>query len=163
MSERIEKIMKEYPQMIKEKTCLEKQINGFKGISETDMIDSMNFHQPEGDRVQTSGNSEKTARIAVNFRKQMERVNEDWIKHLENKYYLICEDIIFFESAIGSLSGNLPEVISDMVISELTWDDIAYKYHVSRTMLAKYRKKAIKELEVLYSNHDSEVKEFLLY
>src|SRR6056297_4155112 len=103
MSERIEKIMKEYPQMIKEKLCLEKQINGFKGITEKDIIDSMNFHQPEGDKVQTSGNSDKTSKIAINFRKQMDRVNEEWIKYLENKYYLICEEIILFESAVGSL------------------------------------------------------------
>ena len=51
MSERIEKIIKEYHRMKKERNCLEHQIRNFKGISEKEMIDSMNFHSPEGERV----------------------------------------------------------------------------------------------------------------
>lgn len=47
MSERIEKIIKEYHRMKKERNCLEHQIRNFKGISEKEMIDSMNFHSPE--------------------------------------------------------------------------------------------------------------------
>lgn len=49
-----------------------------------------------------------------------------------------------------------------MIIEGLTWDEPAEKYHVSRTMVAKYRKKAINELEVLYTLHDKEVIEFIL-
>ena len=41
MSERIEKIMQEYQQMVMERTCLENQILNFKGITETEMIDSI--------------------------------------------------------------------------------------------------------------------------
>jgi hypothetical protein len=44
----------------------------------------------------------------------------------------------------------------------LTWDDIAYKYHVSRTMVAKYRKKAIKDLESLYSGYEKEIEKYIL-
>ena len=47
MSERIEKIIKEYHRMKKERNCLEHQIRNFRGISEKEMIDSMNFHSPE--------------------------------------------------------------------------------------------------------------------
>ena len=50
MSERIEKIIKEYHRMKKERNCLEHQIRNFRGISEKEMIDSMNFHSPEGER-----------------------------------------------------------------------------------------------------------------
>lgn len=162
MSERIEKIMKEYPQMVMERTCLENQLRNFTGISETEMIDSMYFNQPEGERVQTSGVSEKTANIAISYRKKMERINKEWREHLEKKYAIISEEILFFESAIASLSGNLSEVITDMVICGLTWDDLSFKYHISRTMVAKYRKKAIRELETLYAIHDKEMAEYIL-
>ena len=46
-----------------------------------------------------------------------------------------------------------------MVIEGLTWDDLAAKYHVSRTMVAKYWKKAKRELEILYTIHDKEMAE----
>lgn len=162
MSERIEKIMKEYPKMIMERTCLEYQIRNFIGITETDIIDVMSFTKSGGERVQTSSISEKTANIAITYRKKMERINREWQDHLENKYVILLEEIIFLESAIASLSGNLSEVIYDMVMQGLTWDELAYKYHISRTMVAKYRKKAIKELEMLYSIHEREIEEYIL-
>lgn len=162
MSERIEKIMQEYQQMVMERTCLENQILNFKGITETEMIDSMYFSHPEGERVQTSGVSEKTATIAMIYRNKMERINLEWREHLEKKHSMLAEELIFFEAAILSLSGILPDFISDMVIEGLTWDDLADKYHVSRTMVAKYRKKAIRELQILYAVHDKEIAEYIL-
>ena len=162
MSERIEKIMQEYQQMVMERTCLENQIKNFKGITETEMIDSMYFSHPEGERVQTSGVSEKTATIAMTYRNKMERINLDWREHLEKKHSMLAEELIFFEAAVLSLSGILPDFISDMVIEGLTWDDLADKYHVSRTMVAKYRKKAIRELQILYAIHDKEIAEYIL-
>lgn len=105
MSERIEKIMQEYQQMVMERTCLENQILNFKGITETEMIDSMYFSHPEGERVQTSGVSEKTATIAMTYRNKMERINLDWREHLEKKHSMLAEELIFFEAAVLSLSG----------------------------------------------------------
>lgn len=162
MSERIEKIMKEYPQMVMERTCLENQIKNFVGVSETEVINAMFFSRPECERVQTSNVSDKTGNIAIKYKNKMDRINQEWLDHLEKKYAIISEEIIFFESAISSLSGNLAEVITDMVIGGLTWDDLAFKYHISRTMVAKYRKKAIRELETLYTIHEKEMAEYIL-
>jgi len=162
MSERIERIMKEYPQMVMERTCLQHQIRNFTGITETEMIDTMYFKQPEGERVQTSSVSDKTANIAITYRMKMERINKEWQEHLEKKYAIISDEITFFESALVSLSGSLSDIITDMVIYGLTWDELTSKYHISRTMVAKHRKKAIRELETLYDVHDKEVAEYLL-
>lgn len=162
MSDRIEMIIKEYPQLIMERTCLENQINNFSGISETEMIDSMSFTKLEGDRVQVSVPSERTALIAINYKSKMEKINREWIEHLEKKHAMISEELIFFESAVSALSENLPGFMSDMVIRGLTWDNLACKYHISRTMVAKYRKKAIRELETLYEIHDKEMEEYIL-
>ncbi|WP_312339040.1 hypothetical protein [Anaerospora hongkongensis] len=72
------------------------------------------------------------------------------------------EELIFFESAVFSLNGSLPEFISDMVIKGQSWDDLFAKYHFSRTMVAKNRKRAIRELETLYAIHDKEMAEYML-
>jgi hypothetical protein len=162
MSGRAEKIMQEYQQMVMERICLENQIKNFKGITEEEMIDSLYFPQPDGDRVQTSGISDKTARIAISYREKMDRINKEWQAHLEKKHSVLLEELVFFESAVFSLSGILPDLISDMVVKGLTWDDLADKYHISRTMVAKNRKRAIRELEILYAIHDEEMAEYIL-
>ena len=162
MSGRAEKVMQDYQQMVMERICLENQIRNFKGITEEEMIDSLYFPQPDDDRVQTSGISDKTARIAISYREKMDRINKEWQAHLEKKHSVLLEELVFFESAVFSLSGILPDLISDMVIKGLTWDDLAGKYHISRTMVAKNRKRAIRELETLYAIHDVEMAEYIL-
>ena len=162
MSGRVEKIMQEYQQMVMKRTCLENQIKNFRGITEEEMIDSLQFSQPDGERVQTSGVSDKTARIAVSYRNKMNIINKEWQEHLEKKNAVIVEELIFFESAVLSLSGILPEFISDMVMKGVSWDELANKYHISRTMVAKNRKKAIRELECLYIIQDKAVAEYIL-
>lgn len=162
MSERVEKIMKNYSQMVMERNCLKNQIKNFIGVSETEMINSMSFDRPEGERIKTSNISDKTANIAITYKNKMNRINQEWLDHLEKKYAIISEEIIFFESAITSLSGNLSEIMMDMIVGGLTWDDLSYKHHISRTMVAKYRKKAIRELEILYCIHENEIAEYML-
>ena len=148
--------------MVMKRTCLENQIKNFRGITEEEMIDSLQFSQPDGERVQTSGVSDKTARIAVSYRNKMNIINKEWQEHLEKKNAVIVEELIFFESAVLSLSGILPEFISDMVMKGVSWDELANKYHISRTMVAKNRKKAIRELECLYIIQDKAVAEYIL-
>ena len=92
----------------------------------------------------------------------MDRINKEWQAHLEKKHSVLSEELVFFESAVLSLSGILPGLIADMVIKGLTWDDLAAKYHISRTMVAKNRKRAIRELEILYAIHDAEMAEYIL-
>ena len=154
--------MQEYQQMVMKRTCLENQIKNFQGITEEEMIDSLQFSQPYEERVHTSGISDKTSRIAVSYKDKVEKVNKEWQEHLEKKHAVLMEEIIFFESAVLSLSGILPKFISDMVFKGITWDELATKYHISRTMVAKNRKKAIHELENLYAIHDKEMAEYIL-
>lgn len=75
---------------------------------------------------------------------------------------MLYEEIEFFRAAVSSLSGVLPHFINDMVFVGLTWDELADKYHISRTMVVKYRKKAIVELDNLYALHDRELTEYIL-
>ncbi len=162
MSERIEEMLREYPSKKRYLKCLENQLRNFYGISDTEMIDSMCFYQPEGERVQTSGVANKTASIALSYREKMEEINRDWYRHLRKQYEALSEEIRLFESALDSLSGRLPDIMRDMVVNDYTWDYICNHYHISRTTLGKYRRKAIQELEVLYEKQDVEMIDYLL-
>jgi len=50
----------------------------------------------------------------------------------------------------------------DLLDEDVTWDAMMEKYHVSHSMIAKYRKKAIKELNIQYELRDRQVEAFVL-
>ena len=152
-----------YGMLKKELSVLEFQLSQFKGVDEDDIILSMQFAHPEGgDRVQTSTLSDKTASSAINYKKVAERENDEWFSYLWSRYSFVREEIEFFEHSVAALSGSLPGVIMDLVTGELTWESMAEKYHVSTTMISKYKKTAIKELDVLYELRDRQTEAYIL-
>jgi len=158
-----ETMMKEYQNMKKELTILKFQLGQFKGISEEDMIQSMQLSHPDGDeRVQTSTLSDKTAKVAMNYRQIIERENDGWFNFLWERYRKMHEEVTFFEESVRNLSGNLPTLIMKMVSGESTWDDLAVEYDISRRSIGNYKKKAIAELNKAYQLRESCVQEFIL-
>lgn len=162
MRERIEALIRDYPKNKMELKCLEHQIRNFRGISENEMIDTMYFTQPEGERVQTSGVSDKTAKIAMSYRERMDAINEEWYQHLEKQYFSLAEEISFFESAVKALPGEMGEIMQDIVFSQASWEEVADKHYVSRRTIGRYRQKAIDELVVLYEKHEAEMTAYML-
>ena len=162
MRERIEALIRDYQKNKMELKCLEHQIRNFRGISENEMIDTMYFTQPEGERVQTSGVSDKTAKIAMSYRERMDAMNEEWYQHLEKQYFALAEEISFFESAVKALPGKMGEIMQYMIFSQASWDELADKHFVGRTTIWRYRQKAIDELVVLYEKHEAEMTAYML-
>ena len=91
-----------------------------------------------------------------------ERLDDDWFEYLLGRYQAVKEELEFFEYAVGQLSGRLPEVVRDMVMEDMTWREMAEKYNVSETMIAKYRKKALAEMKELYLIREKTAGRFLL-
>ena len=162
MSARVQKLLKEYPSMVRERTCLAHQIAHFRGITAEEVIESMYTPLMDGERVQTSGTSNKTAQIALNYQERMERINREWYEQIEKELQSVNDEIVFLESAMASLSGKCAAVLHDMVVNRLSWNELAEKHYVSRSMIAKYRKKAIVEVERLYSKRDADTLRFIL-
>ena len=162
MSERVERIIKDYPGMVMERDCLRHQLANFQGVTEEEIIDSMTFSSPEGERVQTSNITDKTASIATTFRDRVRRINQDWIDHLCTKLLALEDEIDFFHSALRANSPELAPLMWDLAVERLTWDAVEAKHHVCRATIGKYRKKAICELDSLYATHDREMAEYIL-
>lgn len=160
---RAETMMKEYRQMKMELQVTEMQLSRFTGVSENDIISSMVFSHPDdSDRVQTSTVSDKTAKVAMNYRKVMARENDEWYGFLLKRYQKLSEEISFFEESVRRLSGSLPEIIMDLLDESATWDEVAVKYHVSRRTVGNYRKQAIKELDAMYRMRENCVADYML-
>ena len=146
-----EVMMKEYKNMKKELTVTEFQLRQFQGVSEQDMIDSMLYAHQEGERVQTSTLSDKTANIAIKYKAAMERENDEWYDFLFHRYMFL-----------NGLDERHRNIITDLLDEGMTWDIMMERYHVSHTMIGKYRKAALKELDKQYELRDRQVEAFVL-
>lgn len=162
MSERVETIMRDYSIMRRDLAVVEKELENFKGITSQEVLDSMQYSRPEGDRVQTSNVSDKTCSIAINYKARLEQINHDWLVHLADEYMTLKDELDFFENAVSQLSGYLPDLIRDLVIQRETWDTVMQKYHICRKTVSNARKKAIAELDALYEQRDRRMAEYLL-
>ena len=143
MSARVEKLISEYPQMLREKKCLTYQLAHFRGLSPDEVIASMYTPRHEGERVQTSGTSDKTAQIALNYESRMVRLNREWYEHLEKQLWELTDELNFFEGALRALPVNLSQIMWDLVVEDMTWDTVADIHHMSRANVGKLRKRAI--------------------
>lgn len=162
MSERVERIIREYPGMVREIQCLREQMRHFEGVTERDIIDSMNYAAPQGERVQTSGVSDKTATIAATYRDRVQRINRDWFDHLARKLMWLEEEVDFFHSALRALSPDVSSLMWDLTVNGMTWDSLEKNHHICRSTVAKHRKKAICELDALYAAREREMADYIL-
>lgn len=162
MSRRIEELLKSYPEMVQKRNCLAYQLAHFKGLSAEEVIESMYTSRQDGERVQTSTLSDKTARIAMAYRERQERMNQEWYEHLEAQLKALNDELVFLEAAIHSLPGTPAGIMWDMIVEQMKWDAIEQKYRISHTTPYRQRHRAISELENLYAHQDHELAAYLL-
>lgn len=156
-------MMKEYSAMKKELSVLEFQISHFTGVEENDVILSMLYgHHDDTERVQTGTVSDRTASIAINYRKVMDKENDEWFNFLWERYRYVKEEVDFFEAGIRCLPQELSGIMQDMISGDLSWDELSDKYHISRASVGNYRKNAIKQLNEAYRLRDMMQEAFML-
>lgn len=158
----VEKLFKEYGKWKRDMALLEFELSRFRGMPYDDVIESLCFSNPQEDRVQTSGTSDKTGKTAIIYRQVKERMDDEWLEFLIEQYKSIREEREFFEYAVKQLSGKLPEMVQDLVMKKMTWRELSGKYDVSETMISKYRKKAIMELAAIYELREQTAGRYLL-
>ena len=161
MKEYVEKMIKEYPDMKFERSCLLNQMKSLK-ITEEDVIYSMCFSHPEGERVQTSGLSDKTAKVALSFRDRQRQMEEERYNFLFEKYRHLDEEITFLEETIADIPGEIGEIMSELVIKGDTWETVCFSHCVGTHKLSDMRKQGIKILIRAYQRRESMVASYLL-
>ena len=96
----VEKMIKEYPRMVREREALRKQIEEIEFLSAEELISAMSFSHPDGERVQSSDLSDKTAKIAMSYQRRLDYINDEMIEPMIKKLGAIDEEIEFFETSI---------------------------------------------------------------
>lgn len=158
----VEKIISEYPQMVREREHLKKQMEAQEFLSADELISAMSFSHPDGERVQSSDLSDKTARIALGYREKLERINEELIVSMQKRYAVLDNEISFLEDTICNLPEDLAYVMQELVLKGLTWEEVSQEMFISVTKLQKLRKAAIDNLIRAYQKRESEQIRILL-
>lgn len=158
----VEKIINEYPQMVRERERLKKQIESCEFLSADELISAMSFSHPEGERVQSSNISDKTAKVAMEYQERLDKINNDLIWPMQKRYNILDEEIQFFEESVRGLPDNMVDIIIDLFLGGFTWDDVEGKYYINRRTLSEYRKSAICCLVRMYQGRASMMEAILL-
>lgn len=61
MNRKMDEIVKGYPELVQKRDCLAYQLAHFRGFTADEIIESMYTPRQDGERVQTSSLSDKTA------------------------------------------------------------------------------------------------------
>lgn len=162
MNRQLERILKDYRQMVLERDSLKHQLAHFKGLTAEEVIESMYTPRMDGERVQTSNISDKTAQIAMTYQERMDRINREWYEHLERKLRMLNDEISFFESSLDTLPEHLSRLMKDMVVEGQTWDMLEITHKIGRTTIHRYRRKAIAILDAIYERNEQETRDYIL-
>ena len=158
----VEKIINEYPQMVRERERLKKQIESCEFLSADELISAMSFSHPEGERVQSSNISDKTARVAIEYQERLDRINTELIGPMQKRYAALDEEIKFFEEAVHGLPDKLKEIAIALYVEDESWDDVEIRFDISRRTISRYRNMVIDSLVRLYQERASMLEAGLL-
>lgn len=163
MREYVEKLIAEYPKMVSARDFLKKQIDEYQPVTVEDVIDSMTFSQPSGERVQTSRISDKTCSIALHYRDRVNQMNEEVIGDWAKEYARLDEEIGFLEQCIRRLPAALYDVMKALVLDGESWDEAEAGLQICRKTMAGRRREAIGLMVLEYQKKASKLETLMLW
>lgn len=162
MNRKMDEIVKGYPELVQKRDCLAYQLAHFRGFTADEIIESMYTPQQDGERVQTSNLSDKTAQIALDYQERRERINREWYEQMEKELQMVSDEVTFFEAAVHALPIKIRGAVSALFIGQDTWDTVQADFHIGRATLSAYRRQALRILENLYADRERSQTAFLL-
>ncbi len=143
--ERVVWLLKNYHEIKRHLERMNFEIERFQGLSNEEVIETLNFAVPAGERVQTTNISDKPGRISLMYKDYADKLNSDVIE-LAWEYHTQKSEMDLLDYCITLLEPKLSEVITDMFINKRTWVAICVKHHISERTLGRYRKSGIAQI-----------------
>jgi len=126
------------------------RINYFSGLSWDHIIEELTFTSPQGERVTTSGVSDKTSRIALAYQNTSYDQNKEILQELVRRHRILKGELDLLEYCITLLEEELSDIATDMFINEMDWDGVCSKYNLSRTTLHRYRRRVLESIAEMF-------------
>ena len=162
MRKYVEKLIHDYPEMLKQRARLQKRIAEYKPLSDDDVISAMVFFQPCGERVQTSSLSDKTYTTAVHYRDRQRQMDADALEEWLSEYEYLDSEITFLEQCIRELPEDLRRVMTALVLDGDSWDEAEGVLNMSRRPIADRRRMAIGVLTREFQKRSSKMEAEML-
>jgi len=153
-------MFKHYKEMQKELAMTAYEISHFTGISQEDIIEVLTFLRTDDEAGHFRSGSRRTESIALMAKELTEKKNNEWYQYLLKRYEQLDDEISFFEFCIRQMGEKKADILFELLDGDLTRDQIADAYHVSRSLLGVYRKQAIKEIDRCYELRDKQRSDF---
>lgn len=151
MSTRMEELILKYKNNYRRIQKLEERIAQLT-VTKEEVIKEQMFSPTDGEHVQTSNVTDRTASVAATVDKILEKYNEELaferVQYEQEKASLEKENALV-EEALNEFEVEKREFAKDL-IRGVKWDVLSERYHVSRATVANWRKEVICKLETSY-------------
>jgi len=147
--EYVEYLLKNYNEIKCEIELLKLELKQRYEVTPVDIIQVLNFRKPQGERVQTSGTSDKTGNVAMVFKKLAQRLNETEERDIKKSITATELEIARLDVCIEHLDDRLQRAIRCLYFEKKSWRETCSEIYISEKTLSKYRKKALKEITTM--------------
>ncbi len=148
--------------MVREVERLDKQIKNCEFISADELITTMAFSHPDGERVQSSDLSDKTAKIAISYQRKLDRINEELVMPMIKRKEALEEEISFFEDSVNHLPEDILKMSQAIFLNGMTWEEAESCFYTNSWGIRNCRKRAIDCLVRSYQIRASQTEAYLL-
>lgn len=109
--------LKQYPELKKKVILLRYEQEHPAKISDSEVIDSMALSRPVSDGIRPAGFiSDKTMRIATQFRDKKDRLNQETIMEIAQELYTVEQQISKLEFYVSQLEEKQAEVTENIIL-----------------------------------------------
>lgn len=151
LRENIIYLLEHYNQMRVEIDTLKFEMKNLKRMQDEEIIEALSFSASLGERVQSSGTSDKTANIALSYREKLERLRDDAKAAISvrlSTLVLTINRLDFYISKLPPVEGN---ILREYYIENYSWRDLQELKGVSAKTLIRHRDEALDKLVKLYA------------
>ena len=144
--------LKQYPELKKKVILLRYEQEHPARLSDSEVIDSMALSRPVSDGIRPAGFiSDKTMRIATQFRDKKDRLNQETIMEIAQELYAVEQQLSKLEFYVSQLEEKQAEVIRKYYFERKTWGELQREMHLAPRTLIKRRDDGLDGLVSIYS------------
>jgi len=149
---KVEDLLTNYQEQKRTLGLLNFRINYFSGLSGDHVIEELTFTTPEGERVTTSGVSDKTSRIALAYHNTSYEQGKEILEELIRRYQILKSELDLLDYCMTLLDKELSDITIDLFVNEMLRDEVCDKYNISLATMKRYRRRALEELAKMFDD-----------
>lgn len=148
--DKVDYYFQHYQEAQRELSIARNLLENYRPVSEDAFLYSLAMQQSTEEKVKMSKTNHRTENMALSYHEKFLAEEQEYKQLLFEKYCNLKADIDFFNLAIYSVDEVIRDIIIDLVIVGLTWEELLPKHNISRMTVSRYRQKAIKQVKEYY-------------